>query len=88
MWPAWGDVDPAGKDIANAIANLQGYRVGAVVSCTNDLPDATLARFRALLGSEADKPIVLPGLGTRACMLFYRRPLSSASIVRSGSVFR
>jgi hypothetical protein len=56
MWPGWADLSPEGKDIANAVAKLAGYRIGAVVSCSRSLPDAVLERFRALGGISAADP--------------------------------
>jgi hypothetical protein len=84
MWPGWGDVSADGKDVANASANLRGYSIGAVVSCTDALPDATLVRFRALLRDETEEPIVLPGPGF-ACYLYYGRQSGTAAPA-SGSV--
>ena len=80
MWPGWGNASAGSADVANAIANLRGYPIGAVVSCTDALPDATLVQFRALLRGEAEEPIVLPGPRTRvACFLYYGRPVGAAT---------
>ena len=53
MWPDWGDRSPNGRDVAGSIRNLAGYAIGAVVSCSRAMPEATLARFRDLAGISA-----------------------------------
>ena len=78
MWPAWGDRSPASKDVARSIANLAGYRIGAVVSCSRTMGDATLAQFRALggIGAEAPWRMSAPTSedhGEGQCTVYFRR---------------
>jgi hypothetical protein len=46
MWPSWGDASPDGSDVVKALANLEGYTVGALFNCSQGTPEATIARFR------------------------------------------
>jgi hypothetical protein len=78
LWPGWADSSPEGKDIANAVAKLAGHRIGAVVSCSRSLPDATLAKFRALGGISAADPWTISALTVEdgnegQCTVYFRQ---------------
>jgi hypothetical protein len=78
MWPGWADPSPEGSDVANAVAKLTGYRIGAVVSCSRSLPDAVLERFRALGGISAADPWTMSARTTDdgnfgQCTVYFRR---------------
>lgn len=77
MWPGWGDPSPEGKDVAKAVRNLAGYKIGAVVSCSRELPDATLGKFRALGGRWSEEPwrisaITIDDGNAGECAVFFR----------------
>jgi hypothetical protein len=78
MWPGWCDPDPEGKDVASAIRNLAGHRIGAVVSCSRAFPPATLAKFRALGGIGDGDPwrtsaLTMDDGNAGECVAYFRR---------------
>ena len=74
MWPAWGDARPDSTDVVRALANLDGYAVGALFNCPNrGAPEATLARFRDRWG------LVKSPTFLARCVVYIRPPTHPAS---------
>jgi hypothetical protein len=82
MWPGWGDRSPEGSDVAGSIRSLAGYPIGAVVSCSRTMPEATLARFRDLAGLSAEDRWAMSAPtyedhGHGECVAYFRGPRRS-----------
>ncbi len=82
MWPGWGDANPDSKDVAKALANLEGYRVGALFSCSDATPEATLAQFRKRAGLQDSISFEMPAVTLEKgrhghCSVFLRPPAGS-----------
>ena len=77
MWPGWADASPGAPDVSRAVASLAGHSIGAVVSCSRQMPDDTLALFRQLGGISAENPWSMSAptpldKGQGQCTVFFR----------------
>ena len=73
MWPGWGDWRADSKDVARALEQLEGWRVGALFNCSNDTPEDTLVLFRRRLGLEDMPTTELPTWTQwRTCVIYTR----------------
>lgn len=73
MWPGWGDSRAESKDVDRALAELEGWRVGALFSCSGDTPQDTLALFRRRLGLSDEPALELPTYSRwRTCVVYTR----------------
>jgi hypothetical protein len=60
MWPGWGDWRADSKDVAHTLAQLEGWRVGALFNCSSETPEDTVALFRRRLDLEDAPALELP----------------------------
>jgi hypothetical protein len=73
MWPGWGDWRADSKDVARALEQLEGWRVGALFNCSNDTPEDTLVLFRRRLGLQDVPTAELPTWTQwRTCVIYTR----------------
>jgi hypothetical protein len=77
MWPGWGDWRADSKDVAAALAQLEGWRVGALFNCSNDTPENTVTLFRRRLGLDDVPALEMPTWSRwRTCVIYTRADAS------------
>ena len=78
MWPGWGDSRADGNDVARSLAQLEGWRVGALFNCSDDTPQDTLVLFRRRLGLQDSPDLELPTWSRwRTCQIYTRTDTSA-----------
>jgi hypothetical protein len=80
MWPGWGDWRADSKDVAHALAQLEGCHVGALFNCSSETPEDTLALFIQRLGLGDQPALELPTWSRwRTCVVYTRRQSAEES---------